>query len=164
MEPRRIRRNRPGAAAPGWLLTGGLLAFAVGDVAHVVQAADGDDRLGSPAEAIYLLGYLSQITGMVLMVRRRTPGRDLGSLVDALIVAGAFALPAWVFLIGPLAAANLELLGRISAVAMPTLDLTLLVLLGWLLTAGDSRSVTFVLIVISYVRCEGRRRRSGRGR
>ncbi|MDI6100128.1 GGDEF domain-containing protein [Actinoplanes sp. NEAU-A12] len=141
-----IRRRRPEDPAAWWLLTGGLAASIAGDLGHAVQEAMGRDAEGSLADVFYLVGYLMELTALLRMVRRRAPGRDLGSLVDALIVVGAFVLPVWVFLIRPLAEdAGLSLLGRLTAVGIPAFDLLLLGLLVWLLTSGV-RTASFMLL------------------
>ena len=55
----------------------------------------------SLADVFYLAMYPIAAAGLVLLIRRRTGGRDRGSLLDALSVTTALALLSWIFLIDP---------------------------------------------------------------
>src|SRR6266511_3523736 len=55
----------------------------------------------TPAVAWYLLTYPMLILGLVLLIRRRSPGRDIPSLIDAAIITIGVGLLSWVFLIAP---------------------------------------------------------------
>ena len=57
----------------------------------------------SIGDVFYLCVYPCLIAGILLLIRRRTPGRDRDSLIDSLIVTVGFGLLSWEFLIAPYA-------------------------------------------------------------
>ncbi|GIF10130.1 GGDEF domain-containing protein [Actinoplanes teichomyceticus] len=145
-----IRRNRPGGAAAWWLLMAGQLANVAGDVIYFF-GPESDDPV-HPYDVPYLLGYVVQVAGLLILLRRRSAGRDWATLVDSLIITSAFALLSWVFLMKPVAEdASLGLVGQIMAVSYPALDLLLLAMVAWLLTADGSRNVAFFLVAANMV-------------
>ena len=81
----------------------------------------------SLADAVYMGVYTCTVAGLVLLIRRRNPGRDSASLVDALIVTIGLAALSWVFLISPYAHdAALHLGTRLVSMAYPLGDILLL--------------------------------------
>src|SRR5262249_17482920 len=70
------------AAGPALFAVGDLLFGVYDDVLH-------DSRFPSPADGFYLAGYPVLAVGLLLLVRQRSSGRDLGSLIDAAIVTVA---------------------------------------------------------------------------
>jgi diguanylate cyclase (GGDEF)-like protein len=143
-----IRRNRPEWPAGWWLLVAGQGVNVVGDVLYFyVQNVLHDDGFPAPYDIPYLLSYVMNGLGLLLLLRRRSHGRDRATLVDSMIIASAFALLSWVFLMKPVALdRSLSLLGQVIAMAYPTLDLLLLALLAWLLTSDGPRNVAFLLV------------------
>jgi diguanylate cyclase (GGDEF)-like protein len=137
-----IRLHRPRRAAPWWLLAGGLLCIAAGDVAYALyeRLGYGEAPFPSLADAIYLAGCPQIGLGMVLLVRMRTAGRDPVSWIDATIVACGFGLLSWTFLMAPTASSNdLTWLGRLVALAYPVWDVLFLALLVRLLAGLGAR-------------------------
>ena len=98
-----IRWNRPAARLPWYLLAAAVVTLISGDtiynvltdVYHEVQPYP------SVADAVYLLTYPLAAAGLLLMIRRRTPHRDLDALIDALILATGLGLLIWVFTVTP---------------------------------------------------------------
>ena len=58
----------------------------------------GDVPFPGPADALYLAVYPCLITGLLLMIHARNPGRDRTSLLDSLMVAIGVATVSWVLL------------------------------------------------------------------
>jgi PAS domain S-box-containing protein len=66
------------------------------------------------------------IAGVLMLVHRRSPGRDRASLIDSLIIAVGVGTLSWVFLLAPYAHdQSLTLLQKLTAMAYPIMDLLL---------------------------------------
>jgi diguanylate cyclase (GGDEF)-like protein len=94
-----IRIHRPRRSLPWLLLAAGTAGWVVGDVLFNVVG----DTFPSIADAVYLASYPPVLVGAMLLVRSRAPGRDVASMVDAAAVTVAAAIPAWIFVMSPLA-------------------------------------------------------------
>src|SRR4051812_35411235 len=82
-----VRRNRPAhrpALAPWLLIAAGQGLTASGEVVFDVlyQLLDSQAEV-SPADALYLAAYPLLAAGLLMLVRRRTPGWDMPSIIDA---------------------------------------------------------------------------------
>lgn len=92
----------------------------------------------SPADALYLATYPLFAAGLFGLVRYRWVGRDLPSLLDALIFTGGLALPVWVYLVQPLTEVEgLTWAQRAISIAYPLGDVLVLALLAGMLTPGS---------------------------
>src|SRR5665213_587882 len=99
-----LRMHRPGRRWPWLAFAGGLLLFAVGDVAFDLYAAAGNAiPVPSVADYLYLAAYPVLAWGMLLLVRYRVRGADLTSALDGVIVAIGVGVMAWVFVMEPYA-------------------------------------------------------------
>ena len=79
------------------------------------------------ADIGYLAYYPLLTTALLMMLRRRSPGRDTLGLLDASILATGLGLVVWVFLVIPNASDSSEpLIGRLVAVGYPVMDVVLL--------------------------------------
>ena len=99
-----VRVHRPAARLAWYLIAAGQACFVAGDVLSYNYPSFFGTALPFPsvADAVYLGGvYPLTIAGLLLLIRRRNPGRDWMSLVDALIVTIGVALLSWVILIAP---------------------------------------------------------------
>ncbi|GAA2647992.1 GGDEF domain-containing protein [Paractinoplanes durhamensis] len=128
-----IRRNRPDAWLPWALIAAGAGFSAVGDLLYsLFPLLDGPEIDLQWAMLPYLLRFPLIAAGMMLMVRHRTPGRDVPAIIDGTLLAVAVSLVSWVFVIDPLRAsmsgttAGLAL--TLESMAFPIGDLLLLVL------------------------------------
>ncbi len=145
--------HRPAHRWPWWVLAAGLLAFAAGDTYYHVleQYFDASNPFPSPADACYLATYPLFAVGLLGLVRYRWVGRDLPSLLDALIFTAGLALPVWVFLVQPLTRVEgLTWVQRAISIAYPLGDVLVLALLVRLLTpgflTGRNRSVQLLVL------------------
>jgi diguanylate cyclase (GGDEF)-like protein len=146
-----VRRYRP-AGMVGWsLLIAGECVSAVADVIFDVYALVLDDESWL-VDAGYLLCYVFMVSGLCVLLRRRSRGRNYAGLVDSLIIGVASALLSWVFLIRHIASGeSMGTLQHAVTLAYPTLDLVLLALVAWLLTSDGSRKAAFLLLVSGLV-------------
>ncbi|MFG2309877.1 aminotransferase class I/II-fold pyridoxal phosphate-dependent enzyme [Streptomyces sp. NPDC048566] len=148
-----VRIHRPSHPGPWWLLAGGLVAFAAGDTYYNAQEQyfHASNPFPSPADACYLASYLLFAAGLFGLVRFRWRGRDLPSLLDALIVTAGLALPVWVFLVQPLTElSGLTWQQRAISIAYPLGDVLVLSLLVRLLVpspvSGHNWSIQFLVV------------------
>jgi len=146
-------RNRAPARSTWLLLAAGNLLFVVGDFLFSFYERLWDEiPFPSAADALYLVGYVPQAAGLILLVRHRTPGKDRAALTDAAIIASGLSLLSWVFLIQPAATDDsLSTLGRVITVAYPAADILLLVLLARLLAGTGVRNAAFRMLAAGMV-------------
>ena len=101
----------------------------------------------SPGDAIFLTGYLVEAAGLLLLLRRRSKGRDVAALTDAAIITTGFAVATWVFLMSPLARdETLTLLGRVTSLGYPAADLLVLMIGARLFAGRVTRTGAFGLL------------------
>ncbi|MBT2510381.1 aminotransferase class I/II-fold pyridoxal phosphate-dependent enzyme [Streptomyces sp. ISL-98] len=134
-----VQLNRPAHRWPWWVLAAALLAFAAGDTYYNVleEYFHESNPFPSPADALYLTTYPLFAAGLLGLVRYRWVGRDLPSLLDALIFTGGLALPVWVYLVQPLTQIEgLTWEQRAISIAYPLGDVLVLALLVRLITPG----------------------------
>ncbi|QIJ66368.1 EAL domain-containing protein [Streptomyces sp. JB150] len=149
-----VRLNRPAHPWPWWVLAAGLVTFVSGDTYDNVMEEyfHASNPFPSPADACYLATYPLFATGLSGLVRYRWAGRDLPSLLDALIFTAALALPVWVCLMQPLTEVDgLTWQQRAISIAYPLGDVLVLALLARLLTphpvhGGGGRSVRLLVV------------------
>jgi signal transduction histidine kinase len=156
-----LRLWRPVQPRPWRLFTIGMIVFIGGDVLsynyqtlfHPVFPAlfplDAAGRVPFPTwpDACYLAVYGFLIAGVASLIRARSPGRDLPSLVDALLFSIGIGTVSWVLLISPRAfAENIPLTGKLTAMAYPMLNLLLLATLIRLSVAAGRKPVAFQLM------------------
>jgi diguanylate cyclase (GGDEF)-like protein/PAS domain S-box-containing protein len=144
-----IRLHRPADQMPWFLFAIGQALFVAGDViTYNYPALFGSDiPFPSIGDPIYLAVYPCLIGGILLVTRRRVPGRDMGSLIDALIFAVSAGAVSWALLLSPIAAvADSSLDQKAVAMAYPILDLVLLGVLARLLAGGGRRTQSLYLM------------------
>jgi diguanylate cyclase (GGDEF)-like protein/PAS domain S-box-containing protein len=143
-----VRRHRPASPLVWYLLAAGRLCYVVADVLfftlqHVLHV----NHVPTVADAFYLGSYPFVVAGLLLVVRRRSPGGDRAGLIDALIVATGTAVVSWVFLIAPFVGnPDLEVAGQITSAAYPVADLTVAAVAARLATGGGGRTAAFRLV------------------
>jgi diguanylate cyclase (GGDEF)-like protein/PAS domain S-box-containing protein len=145
-----IRLHRPTVKAPWYLLAFGAAFFVGGDVlAHNYTALFGS-RLPFPsvADGLYLAVYPTVVAGLLILIRRRNPGRDWASLVDSLIVATGLALLSWTLLMAPNAHdASLALAPKVVSMAYPMMDTLLLMVTVRLAVGRGARGPAYAMMV-----------------
>jgi diguanylate cyclase (GGDEF)-like protein/PAS domain S-box-containing protein len=150
-----VRAHKPAARLAWYLLAAGQAFFVAGDVLSYNYAALFGKALPFPsvADAVYLAGvYPCTAAGLLLLIRRRNPGRDWASLMDATIVTIGLALLSWVFLISPYAHdATLHLGVKLVSMAYPLGDILILGVAVRMAVGGGRRGPAFYLMVSAIV-------------
>jgi diguanylate cyclase (GGDEF)-like protein/PAS domain S-box-containing protein len=149
-----VRLYRPGCPLAWYLFAAGQLTFTVGDMIFYVHEylLRQEPPFPSVADVFYLATYPCLIIGLLLLVKRRTPGRDRASLVDALIVAVSMGLLSWEFLMVPyLRDPDLTLLQRLTSLAYPMVDILVLAVTARLWSDRGVRNTSFHLLSFSLV-------------
>ena len=140
--------RRGGTGRGPWLaLAAGQTAMILGDLTYFVIAQGGVGPYPGPPDACYLLGYLGLAGGLFWLVRRRTPGWDLPSVIDAAVIAVCAALVGWVYLVEPLSAGAGGAAQAVT-VAYPVMDLALLAFGARLMLGAGVRPASFWLLTV----------------
>ena len=145
------RTFKPRQSLAWYLLAGGLFSLAAGDTINnsYEWVFKTEAPFPSPADAVYLAFAPLLATGLLLLVRARTPGRDRTSLIDAVIIGTGAGLLSWIFLIVPyVRAPDLTLLQRLISIYYPVLDVILLAVAARLWRAGSQSTAAFRLLTV----------------
>src|SRR3954447_26579340 len=140
-------RNRPPSPG-GWRLLAVFPAFpAAGNFVWLVN----DDILHidpfpSWGDFAFIAGYVGLAAALLLMVRARTPARDLASVLDAGIVTTGFAVVSWVFIMSPLVAQEDTLVTRVVALCYPAGNVLVLAVAVRLFMGPASRGTAYRLL------------------
>jgi diguanylate cyclase (GGDEF)-like protein len=135
---------------PWLLLALGELLSASADIAAFAGYTIGDAWMSYPnfTDAMYLGVYPLMAWGLILMVRRRTPGWNSATFLDAAIIAVSAGLLCWVYLITGLAGAPGQTpAGRLVSAAYPTMDLLLLIVAVRLMLGVGARTASFRFLI-----------------
>jgi diguanylate cyclase (GGDEF)-like protein len=137
-----------GHRLPWLLMAAGQALFVAGDLTWVFYGRVLHvDPWPSPADGLYLAGYPVLAVALWLLLRDRSPGRDVAGLLDAAIVSSSLGVLGWVWLVGPLAAVpGQPLTELLISLAYPVGDVLLLVVLVRLVAAPGARNVAFLLL------------------
>jgi diguanylate cyclase (GGDEF)-like protein/PAS domain S-box-containing protein len=145
-----VRTHKPSTRLPWYLIALGQLLFVAGDVlAYNYQAFFGKPLpFPSIADPVYLLVFPVTITGLLLLIRKRSPGRDWTSLVDSVIVTLVPALLSWVFLMAPYAHdPKLHLGTKLVSIAYPLGDILMLGVAVRMAVGSGRRSVSYYMVI-----------------
>ncbi|GAA4600342.1 diguanylate cyclase (GGDEF)-like protein [Actinoplanes octamycinicus] len=143
-----IRRHRPAHPA-GWvLLAVGQATYAAADVVYSFDVwSTGELAEPTPGDVLYLSSYLFTGAAVLTFIRRRTPGWDFATAVDALVIALSAGLLTWEFLVEPVAQdSTLPLAAKLTEVSYPVLDLMLLILAVRLMLGSGARGGALYLL------------------
>jgi diguanylate cyclase (GGDEF)-like protein len=140
-------RYRPRPMLP-WLLLGlGELIYAAADTSfYVTHYIVGDPGYPALADVFYLSHYPMVVAGLVLLIRLRTPGRDLPSLLDAALLAVAAGMLSWLYLLTPTAQTQVPTLVKITSLAYPMMDLAMFAVALRLILGTGRRPAAFFLL------------------
>ncbi|GIE85117.1 GGDEF domain-containing protein [Actinoplanes regularis] len=139
-----VRLHRPARRAAWIMLALGQTVYAAADAVYSYDVwSTGDMAEPTPSDVLYLSSYLLTGVAVLIFVRRRTPGWDFATAIDALVIALSSGMLTWVFLIEPVASdPALALPAKLTEAAYPVLDLMLLILaVRLVLGAGNRGSV-----------------------
>lgn len=140
-------RGRPWyymAVGGALLLLGGLA-----QVGHEI-AVDTPGVFPSAGEPFYVLGYLCIFGAQLKLIRLRTVVRERHDLIDALIVASAAGLLAWITVLSPFVRDNsIEVIDRVLAVQYSVLTLIIIAATTRLAVGPGFRSPSYYLLAAS---------------
>ncbi|BCY06840.1 diguanylate cyclase [Actinoplanes sp. L3-i22] len=143
-----ILLNRPARPA-GWIaLAVAQACYAVADVLYSFDVwSTGAMTEPTPSDVFYLTSSLLTGAAVLTFIRRRTPGWDLATGLDALVVAISAGLLSWEFFVEPVAHdSTLTLSAKLTEAAYPILDLMLLILAIRLVLRSGGRSPALRLL------------------
>ena len=149
-----VRMHRPAARVAWYLIALGLALFVAGDaLAYNYKALFGGALpFPSIADPVYLAVYPTTVAGLLLVIRRRNPGRDWASLVDATIVTIGLALLSWVFLMAPYAHDHTLHLGtKLVSIAYPLGDILILGVAVRMAVGAGRRSAAYYMVIAAVV-------------
>ncbi|MEU4623715.1 GGDEF domain-containing protein [Actinoplanes sp. NPDC023801] len=127
-------------------LAGSAAAGATGDVLFYVDALIyGEPPYPGVPDLFYLLAYPMMAVGLVMIVRRRTPGWDSASVIDAAIVAIGVGYLVFLFLVVPLVDFEDKITSLVS-VAYPIGDVMLIVVGARLMLGAGPRTTALRFI------------------
>ena len=144
-----VQMWKPEVRAPWYLFALGLTFFVAGDIITYNYDKFFGTELPFPSigDLLYLSVYPCLIAGILMLVRRRSPGRDRESVIDSLIVAIGVGVISWVFLMAPTAADSAStVLQKLTSMGYPFFDLVLVTVVVRLVIGGGRRGLSFYLL------------------
>ncbi|WP_433790271.1 diguanylate cyclase [Actinoplanes sp. CA-252034] len=133
-------RRHPSMRAIMLLLAGSAAAGVTGDILFYFEAlVHGEAPYPGVPDLFYLLAYPLMAVGLLLIVRRRTPGWDSASMIDAAIVAIGAGYLVFQFLIVPLVDFEDRFTSLVS-VAYPIGDLMIMMVGARLMLGAGPRT------------------------
>ncbi|BBH71132.1 hypothetical protein ACTI_78170 [Actinoplanes sp. OR16] len=129
------------------LISASAFAGVAGDILYYFLAlVTGEEVYPSIADVFYLAAYPLLAVGLLLIVRRRTPGWDGASMIDAAIVAIGAGFLVFEFVISPTMKNSMADLVGLVSVAYPIGDLMLLVVGARLMLGAGPRGTPLRMI------------------
>ncbi len=145
-----LYRYRPRPRLP-WLMLGlSQVVYAIADTSfylahYAFQVMD----YPGVADPLYLSHYPLVVAGLLMFIRRRTPGRDLPGLLDAAVIGVGAAMLSWLYLIAPNARLDAPMVVKITSLAYPVMDLLMLTIALRLILGGGRRPASFFLLTFN---------------
>jgi diguanylate cyclase (GGDEF)-like protein len=145
-----VRLHRPPRMRP-WIVLGlGMLLMSFGDWTWtVLERVFEVEPFPSLADVFYLSGVALLVVGVMGMLRGRMPAGDRAGMLDALMLATAFGVLSWMWVMGPMVAAGGSVIEVGVALAYPIADVALLGALARHTLAPVERTVTDRALVIA---------------
>jgi two-component system cell cycle response regulator len=143
-----VRRNRPKPALPWILLALSQIVYASADATfYITHYVFKNTDFPSAADPLYLSHYPLVVVGLALLIRRRTPGRDVAGILDAAVLVVVAGMLSWLYLIAPRARFDSPILTKIVSLAFPMMDLAMFVVALRLIMGGGRRPASFFLLI-----------------
>lgn len=148
-----VRLHQPVRRTAWYLMAAGLGLWAIADAIGNWWALVRDvDQFPTPADPVYLLGYVIVTAGFTSLIRGRQRGRDTGGLLDSLILTASLAALSWVLLARPILQTYADsALAAAVAISYPAADIVLAGLVIRLLTTPSGRTRSYRLLVLALV-------------
>ena len=144
-----VRRYRPVAAGPWWLIVAALCIYVVGDATWTFYDASGRVPFPSIADVFYLAFYPVLFVALAGFVRRRQ-NADRAAWLDALLWTLGAVVISWEALLEPYLAAGHDMASLIG-LAYPVMDLVLLLMVLRMVADSASRSPAVLLLTVGMV-------------
>jgi len=147
-----VRMWKPPQRLPWYLFALGQTLFVAGDViTYNYDRFFGTDLpYPSIGDVLYLAVYPCLVLGVLLLARRRSPGKDREGLIDSLIVAIGIGTISWVYLMGPIARdTSSTILQRLVGMAYPFMDLILITVVVRLAIGAGRRTGSFYFMALA---------------
>ena len=144
-----VKLWKPDVRVPWYAFALGQTFFVAGDIITYNYPRFFGTELPYPSigDLFYLSVYPSLVAGVLMMVRRGSPGRDRDALIDSFILAIAVGSVSWIYLMGPTAHQHdSTLLERTVGMAYPFMDLVLFTVLVRLALGIGRRAPSFYLM------------------
>ncbi|HEX6291050.1 MAG TPA: bifunctional diguanylate cyclase/phosphodiesterase [Herpetosiphonaceae bacterium] len=148
-----MRLHRPPLRLPWYLFLLAQILTSLGNAAwtYYELVLGIESPFPSLADALYLVGYLSLIAGMLLLVHRRMRREDRGSVIDATIVAVSIGILGWVYLMEPYTRnPALTLAEQFVSMAYPLLDICLVAIIVNLLLSPGPHPRSYIFLAWSF--------------
>jgi two-component system, cell cycle response regulator len=143
-------RHRPRPRLPWLLLALSQVVYAAADTTfYISHYALGVLDYPGAADPLYVAHYPLVVAGLMLLIRRRTPGRDLPGVLDAAVIGVGAAMLSWLFLIAPNARLDAPVVVKAFSLAYPVLDLLMLTVALRLILGGGRRPASFYLLTFN---------------
>jgi diguanylate cyclase (GGDEF)-like protein/PAS domain S-box-containing protein len=148
-----VRRYRPAHPEAWFLFGGGLLLFVAGDlVLTYYDLVFHDQPFPSLADALYLIGYLFLVAGLMVLIRSRARGADRAAMIDALIIAVGLGVLAWAFwMVKYTADPTLSVPAVLISLAYPMMDIVMLGSVVRLALGPGEKAPAFYLLGLSLI-------------
>src|SRR6266540_4638835 len=146
-----VRWHQPTVRLPWVLFALAQVAYFAADVTfYTYHELLHDAGFPAPADGLYLAHYPLFVAGLLVLLRRRSPGRDRDGLLDGLIITTGIGLLAWVFVLAPyVRLAELSLAVRLVSLAYPVMDLLVVAVAARLAISGGARPPAYWLLLAS---------------
>ena len=146
-----VRLHRPAHRAPWYAIAAGLALWSIADGLGSWWAIAIDaEAFPTPADAVYLIGYLAVTIGIALLIHAGRRGPDPAGALDSLILTTSLAVLSWVLLAKPtIETYQQSALAAVVAVSYPIADIVLAGLLIGLLTTSGGRTRAYALLVLA---------------
>ena len=149
-----IVKQRPGRPLAFWVFFAGAAAAALGDFVYYVLYGH---LVGHPvpypslADGFYSFSYPFFALGLVLLVRRRRGGRDIGSWIDTAVITTGVGLVVFVYLVDPhLHSSALAMPELLALIAAPIMDVVILGILARLMMTPGARTLAYRALVLGF--------------
>ncbi|MFI1990806.1 diguanylate cyclase domain-containing protein [Actinoplanes sp. NPDC020271] len=135
-----VRRLPPGTARRPWVLVAVTQTlWFTGDAVELAYYYLSRIPSVGVSDACWLGGYAVLTVALVLMARRRAPGRLRGAVLDGLTLAGAAGLLSWQFLIKPALSDGYSTADSVLPALYPVADVVLLAALLFIALSPGTR-------------------------
>ncbi|GAB3289491.1 diguanylate cyclase [Parasphingorhabdus pacifica] len=145
-----IAWHRPTPRLPWLMIAGSQIVYALADTSfYIAHFLFGSTRFPALADVFYIAHYPLILVGVILLIRRRSPRRDLPSMLDAAVLGVVAALVSWIYLIQPRVNAGLPIPATMASLAYPVLDLILFTVAMRLVIGSGRRPAAFFLLALN---------------